>query len=88
MEKAMMRILDKVLAWFAEYQQQNRERREARKAARLQREVERRIQVREFDGGLCLCIDNIPVLKRAEFDDAELKQARTLLFNYLTSARR
>lgn len=24
----------------------------------------------------------------AEFDDAELKQARTLLFNYQTSARR
>lgn len=84
----MMRIWDKVLAWFAEYQQQNRERREARNAARLRREVERRIQVREFDGCLCLCIDNIPVLKRPEFDDAELKQARRLLFDYLSSARR
>lgn len=84
----MIRVWGKVLAWFAGYQQQIRVRRDARKAARLQREVERRIQVREFDGGLCLCLDNIPVLKRAVFDDDELRQARSLLFNYLTSARR
>ena len=60
MEKAMMRIWDKVLAWFAEYQQQNRERREARKAARLQREVERRIQVREFDGACASALTTFP----------------------------
>jgi hypothetical protein len=79
MEKAMTRIWD----WL----QSGKQQRKARKEERLQREADQRIQAREFGGVLCLCLDNIPVLERAAFNEAELTQARFLLFKYLKSVR-
>jgi hypothetical protein len=83
MEQAMTRIW----GWLQSNLAQRKQQRKARKEERLQREAEHRIQVREFDGVLCLCLDNIPVLERTAFNDAELKQARFLLFNYLKRVR-
>lgn len=50
-------------------------------------EAERRIQVREFDGMLCLSIDGIPVMPMREFNRQTLSDARLTLYNYLTVTR-
>lgn len=58
-------------------------KKQARRNMMLLRETERRLQVREFGGELCLCLDNVPVLERRTFDEEELRQARALMFSYL-----
>ena len=66
------------------YSRQQRKK-QARRNMMLLRETERRLQVREFGGELCLCLDNVPVLERRTFDEEELRQARALMFSYLQS---
>ena len=50
-------------------------------------EVQERLQVREFNGQLCLCLDNVPVIARTAFNDTELKQARYMLKQYIKRTR-
>ena len=69
--------------WLSEHRQKKERRREAR----LEMEVQERLQVREFNGQLCLCLDNVPVIARTAFNDTELKQARYMLKQYIKRTR-
>ena len=47
-------------------------------------EVNRRMQVREFNNMLCLSLDGIPVLPLKDFNKQALSDARLTLYNYLS----
>ncbi len=61
-----------------------KERTESRRMAAV-READRRIQVREFDGMLCLSLDGMPVMPMKEFDRKVLSDARLTFYNYIES---
>jgi hypothetical protein len=69
--------------WLTE----NRKKKERQREARLEMEVQERLQVREFGGQLCLCLDNVPVIASTAFNDTELKQARYMLKQYIKRTR-
>lgn len=62
-------------------------RRNIRRNARLTKEAEARVQVREFGGQLCLSIDGVPLLPMATYNTLMLQDARTTLYNYLKGGR-
>lgn len=58
-----------------------------RKKLHLMEEVNRRIQVKEFDNILCLSVDGVPVIPMGNFNKQMLSDARLTLYNYLNAKR-
>lgn len=80
--------MKKIAEWLDRFIANRKKAYDAKKDERLKDEAYHRIQVREFAGKLCLCLDNVPVLERTLFNDSELQQARFLLYQYLKSVRK
>ena len=55
-------VLTQIVAWFRARQEQRRARKSARYSEELKRESERVLQVREFDGQLFVCYNEVPLL--------------------------
>lgn len=55
-------VLTQIVAWFRARQEQRRARKSARYSEELKRESERVLQVREFDGKLFVCYNEVPLL--------------------------
>lgn len=81
-------MMKKIAEWLERFIANRKQAYKASKDERLKDEAYHRIQVREFAGKLCLCLDNTPVLERTLFNDSELQQARFLLYQYLKSVRK
>lgn len=58
-----MKIYESVKTMLCEWCAARRERTEARLAKEVEAESQRRLQVREFKGGVFVCYDNIPLLE-------------------------
>lgn len=57
-----MKLLTKIGAWLRTRQEQRRKRMAERHNEELKQEAERVLQVREFDGRLFVCYNEVPLL--------------------------
>lgn len=55
-------VLAQIVAWLRARREQRRARKSARYSEELKRESERVLQVREFDGKLFVCYNEVPLL--------------------------
>ncbi len=56
---------------------------ERKKTARRNKEAEHRVQLREFDDKICLCLDNIPLVPIKDGNTDMLKTARGIFRDWL-----
>lgn len=57
-----MKLLTKIGAWLRTRQEQRREKMAERHSEELKQEAERVLQVREFEGELFICYNEVPLL--------------------------
>lgn len=76
----MKKIIKVISIWLKNTRAEFLRRQVLKHTKEVKREATHRLQIREFDGGLYLCIDDIPLLKEIEVREA--------LPNALLAARR
>ncbi len=76
----MKKIIKVISTWLKNTRAEFLRRQVLKHTKEVKREATHRLQIREFDGGLYLCIDDIPLLKEIEVKEA--------LPNALLAARR
>lgn len=76
----MKKIIYSIKKWWEKTTEEYHRQQVLKREKEVKREAMHRLQVREFEGGLYLCLDNIPILKEIEMKQASL--------NALQEARR
>jgi hypothetical protein len=76
----MKKIIYSIKKWWEKTTEEYHRQLVLKREKEVKREAMHRLQVREFEGGLYLCLDNIPILKEIEVKQAPL--------NALQEARR
>lgn len=76
----MKKIIYSIKKWWEKNTEEYHRQQVLKREKEVKREAMHRLQVREFEGGLYLCLDNIPILKEIEMKQASL--------NALQEARR
>lgn len=80
-------MLEELKKWLQSQRDSRRVKRMNKRKAKVQAEVNTRIQVMEFDKTLCIAIDDIPVYPIGTFDIEKLECARAVLYKYLYDIR-
>lgn len=80
-------LIERLRRWWKNQRLSRKVERMNRHRARIQAEVNTRIQVMEFDKTLCIAIDGIPVYPIGNFELDQLECARATLFKYLYDIR-
>lgn len=80
-------MLRELRTWLKSRRAESTKARMNKRRARVQAEVNMRMQVMEFDKTLCIAIDGIPVYPIGSFDMDKLECARATLFKYLYDMR-
>ena len=76
----MKKIIYSIKKWWEKTTEEYHRQQVLKREKEVKCEAMHRLQVREFEGGLYLCLDNIPILKEFEMKQASL--------NALQEARR
>lgn len=85
MNKKESEMLERVREWWHRQVMKIKKRRADRRESHLMREAERRIQVREWNGDMYICVDDIPLLWEDDLSGAmsdALKSIRDTWVNY------
>lgn len=80
-------MLEELKKWLQSQRDSRRVKRMNKRKAKVQAEVNTRIQVMEFDKTLCIAIDGIPVYPIGAFNIEQLECARAVLYKYLYDIR-
>lgn len=80
-------MLGELRKWLQSQRDSRRVKRMNKRKAKVQAEVNTRIQVMEFDKTLCIAIDGIPVYPIGTFNIEQLECARAVLYKYLYDIR-
>lgn len=62
----MKKITNAVQAWWKRISEESRRQKQLKRERNIKREALDRLQVREFNGKIYLCFDNVPILTELE----------------------
>ena len=80
--------MEKIIKQVRSYLKKRRVHRARLREYQVYMEAKRRVQIKEFDGEVCICLDNVPICK-ADDDtwSEELDQSRITFYKYLLKAK-
>lgn len=78
----MKKIIYSIKKWWKKTTEEYHRQQVLKREKEVKREAMHRLQVREFEGGLYLCLDNIPILKEIEVKHAPLNALQEARRNY------
>lgn len=79
----MKKIMNAVQAWWKRISEESRFQKQLKRERNIKREALVRLQVREFNGRIYLCFDNVPILTESELFNGMSVSVETARENYL-----
>lgn len=79
----MKKIMNAVQAWWKRISEESRRQKQLKRERNIKREALGRLQVREFNGKIYLCFDNVPILTELELLNGMSVSVEIARENYL-----